>query len=146
MQIRGGINFSASKLRGAKFQCKPLEGGAKFQCTDIWRPTWGNKIIPNENAGALARPPATCPPCHYSKQIVPLTVIFLICSKYNCSLWYTGAIQLSKFKWGNSENHMSWCHAVTSRDVTPYHHMVLYPITKSSCTDKLIWNSKNYIF
>ena len=34
----------------------------------------------NENAGALARPPATCPPCHYSKQKVLLTVIFLVCS------------------------------------------------------------------
>ena len=29
----------------------------------------------NENAGALACPPATCPPCHYSKQKVRLTVI-----------------------------------------------------------------------
>ena len=28
----GGKNFSASKLRGAK-----------FQCTEIWRPPWGNK-------------------------------------------------------------------------------------------------------
>ncbi len=41
----------------------------------------------NENAGALARPPATCPPCHYSKQKVLLAVIFPVCSKYNCSLW-----------------------------------------------------------
>ncbi len=36
----------------------------------------------NENAGALARPPATCPPCHYSKQKVLLTVIFLVCRKF----------------------------------------------------------------
>ncbi len=28
-----------------------------------------------ENAGALARPPAMCPPCHYSKQKVLLTVM-----------------------------------------------------------------------
>ncbi len=27
----------------------------------------------NENAGALARPPATCPPCHYSSHKVLLT-------------------------------------------------------------------------
>ena len=33
----------------------------------------------NENAGALARPPATCPLCHFSKQKVFLTVIFLVC-------------------------------------------------------------------
>ena len=41
-EIRGGIIFSASKLRGAKFQCKQNEagknighddqGGAKFEC------------------------------------------------------------------------------------------------------------------
>ena len=37
VQIRGGgINFSASKLKGGKFSVQALEGGgAKFQCTDI---------------------------------------------------------------------------------------------------------------
>ncbi len=42
--------------------------------------------IMHENAGALARPPVKCPPCHYSKQKVLLTVILLVHSKYSCSL------------------------------------------------------------
>ncbi len=48
----------------------------------------------------MARPPATCPPCHYSKQKVLLTVIFLVCSKYNCSLWLTDT--QAQFNYPNS--------------------------------------------
>ena len=37
VQIGGGINFSASKLRGGggKISVQAFRGGAKFQCTDI---------------------------------------------------------------------------------------------------------------
>ncbi len=31
----GGINFSASKLRGGKISVQAFRGGASFQCTDI---------------------------------------------------------------------------------------------------------------
>ncbi len=35
MQIGGGINFSASKLRGGKISVLAFRGGANYQSTDI---------------------------------------------------------------------------------------------------------------
>ena len=64
----------------------------------------------NENAGALARPPATCPPCHYSKQKVLLTVIFLVCSKYNCDVVRSGDMKTSR-------RDVTWHRVVTSHGI-----------------------------
>ena len=91
----------------------------------------------NENAGALARPPATRPPCHYSKQKVLLTVIF-VCSKYNCSLWVTET--QAQFNYHMMWHYgVTWRHDVTLRygvtsrhDVMPWHQMTPYEWQRES--------------
>ncbi len=90
----------------------------------------------NENAGALARPPAMCPPCHYSKQKVLLAVILLVFALTKDHLWCHDVVPWRHVtSWRRSVT--SWRRAVTSHDVRCHDKMALCNLHRSHHKEKV---------
>ncbi len=84
----------------------------------------GYLLMHNENAGALTRPPATCPLCQYSCPKVVKGCQDVILSYHD----------------------VTWRHTVTSRDVMMWRHMTSGVMTNWLNANSPIWNFGNHVF